>query len=58
MLHKNQKKRCTAKEALNHPCFEKMLSKSPLLQNPAKDNFNDMILHHTEVVNQRKQKKQ
>ena len=50
MLNKDQKKRCTAKEALNHPCFERLLSKSPLLQNNTKDNFNDMIVHHTEVI--------
>ena len=54
MLEKNPKNRITASEAINHPCFHKMLSISPLIIRPS---FNARsLLDHEKVTKKTTQK--
>lgn len=54
MLEKNPKNRITASQAIDHPCFHKMLSISPLIIRPS---FNPRsLLDHEKATKKTTQK--
>lgn len=48
MLEKDPLQRISAKDALNHPVFHNLLSKSPLIDRKRKDT--DSLLKHDELT--------
>ena len=57
MLHKNPKMRISSAEALLHPAFCNVLSKSPLHMKPI-DHLNmDTVMQHQNITDQQKKKK-
>ena len=56
MLHKNPKKRISSADALMHPAFCNVLSKSPLHVKPIDQLNVDNLKQHTNITEEQKQK--